>query len=203
MGGTEYNHSLLIDFGFESNAIFKTCLSKWPYAPAPNVFLLSHFHTDHYNGFRFLFPLAHCFDFKNIYLPCMPVMQHMEHVKLGLAFLSLAIRAQSIPIDVIEMIINASKTHPMFHIVGQGDSFYHNNAKYDVLWPPKAICDDEVLADVRRTIDSCEKKKEGDNTLKKIYHNLMDSGITMLLDGREQLRDEQKQEIFQRVANGR
>jgi len=28
VGGTEYNHSLLIDFGFESNAIFKTCLSK-------------------------------------------------------------------------------------------------------------------------------------------------------------------------------
>jgi len=128
-------------------------------------------------------------------------MQHREHVKLGLAFLALAIRAESIQIDVIEMIINASKTHPMFHIVSQGDSFYHNNAKCDVLWPPKAICDDGVLADVRRAIDSFEKMKEEDDTLKNIYHNLMDSGIAMLLDGSEQLRDEQKQEIFQRVAN--
>lgn len=201
MGGTEYDHSLMLDFGFESRAIFNSCFWN-PYQffnYEPNAFLLSHYHADHYNGFQFLTRKSH-FDFKNLYLPCMPIMPHREHVHLAMAFMSLAIYTQSIPVDVVDKICDTSRTRPFIRIVGQGDTFRHNNAQYDVLWPPKRVYDDDILTDVRRAIESFYELLEHDENLRRVYGSLQQSGITGLLDGEEKIEGERQRKILLNVA---
>lgn len=201
MGGTEYNYSLMVDFGFESQECYEARMQV-PYqflCDEPNAFLLSHYHADHYNGFQFLMRRSY-FDFKNLYLPRMPIMPHREHMLLAMAFMSLAIFTQSIPVDVVDKICDASRTRPFIHIVGQGDTFRHNSAQYDVLWPPKHVNDGDILTDVRRAIESFYELLEHDENLKRIYGGLQQSGITRLLDGEEKIEGERPREILRNVA---
>lgn len=167
---------LMVDFGIDKaevdiksfcDDVFR-CYSPWV-----DAFLLSHFHSDHYNGFEIY---AEAIDFNNaIYVPRFPEYLKefaSEFRKMILA--DLLLREENLFVRVLLQILRRSSCRASVYLLSKGDVFYHNKYKYEVLWPPKTYTDDcrIITETTQRAIRLFNDLKEKDKSFKEIYDAL-------------------------------
>lgn len=162
---------LMVDFGFENKNTFNFvfCLGKQPLC---DVFLLSHFHKDHYNGFSFCHQSIFCFN--KIILPRFPhfIKGTITNHTIIPLFVLHALITNNLWLSVIQLICSSTKTNPFVQLVSKGDVFSHNNYEYNVLWPPLNYDDKELTNSVGILLKEWEKLKEADKDLSDIYDSL-------------------------------
>lgn len=162
---TDNSHSVLtVDFGGSKNLKHFCCLE--------GSFMLTHFHRDHYSGF-----LDCKFDFWNLdkfYHPAMPSFENDK--KFYTALLAINIRVSNKhPLQNTIMSLIAQKNRSgnlQFIPVSKGDSFICGDSKYEILWPPKELKEDETKAAIKTAIKKFEEAMESDERLKEIYTDI-------------------------------
>lgn len=159
-------HDLTVDFGGQENI---DCFCFFH-----DSFLLSHFHADHYSGILNC-NYHHChWDLDNFYLPRMP--RFVESKNFFMCLLTMNIRIskkhpiQNSILDIVEKRLNRKPIN--FKAVSKGDIFLCGNSKYEILWPPIELTEEEALTDIRNAIKDFDEAKKNDSQLGEIYRRI-------------------------------
>jgi len=134
-------------------------------------FLLSHFHCDHYNGFlksnHFFYNLT------NFYYPIMPSFAESKTLYLSIISMNLRI-SKKFPIqDSVFSIVSRLNIRPLNFIpISKGDVFISGGKKYEVLWPPKILEQEETLSEIRSAIKDFNDARDADPILNDIYNRI-------------------------------
>ena len=162
------NHNLTVDFGGNKRLHCPFRLH--------GSFLLSHFHTDHYNGILSCYNRHFPFKFwnlSNFYYPAMPVF--LESKELYKMFIAMNIRISNnhpIQSTIMEYISSLNQNKISFHSVSRGDIITCGNTKYEILWPPKVLKEEETLKSIKNAIRDFNKALDGDTELSSIYERI-------------------------------
>lgn len=175
---TNSGNSLQVDCGSQqdaSGAFYRGMLKIHP-----DYLILSHFHADHYNGLfeglrakvgfqirEVLFPRVPQFSKRGEFIRCMMAMN----------FRVLGGGTGSMEYDFLSLIRQLNNRPFNYTSVSQGDHVVVDGTHLDVLWPPKVLCDEEMLDSVGRAIEDFDSAKENDKTLGRIYEQLGESGV--------------------------
>ena len=167
-------YDLTVDFGGDKN--LDRCYRFH------DSFLLTHFHKDHYNGIlncqnhNFCWRLDNhhsCWHLDNFYHPVMPSFK--EDKVFFLCLLAMNIRiSKNHPIQstILSLVRKLNRKPLHFIPVAKGDIFVCGNRKYEILWPPRELKEEDILKVIKSAIKDFEKAKEADSTLKDIYRNV-------------------------------
>lgn len=161
------------------------------YFSKPNIFVLSHFHLDHYNGLLYHYKQNHKDIFEQkiekVYFLGIPKMENGYDKKLFLALLSMNIRlitaktigdfSGSMELDFLDIIFKLNGKNFTYKPLYEGDKINIGNESYKIIWPPKTLDSKEVLKKISDAIDSLEKAKKEDKVLERIYTLLRKRGI--------------------------
>ncbi len=145
----------------------------------PNVFILSHFHADHYNGlFCDLFsPL----DLDWVYFPRIPEFENkLEFSKCLFAINEriLGNKTGSMQMDFLYLLSHHNNRNSFqYRQLSEGDTFRIGSSLFQVLWPPRKINDDETIKVTKKAIENFNSAMEKDNTLKDIYEKIEENKI--------------------------
>ena len=178
------NRSILIDCGSQagSEKAFKGFekIFRYHYGK-PDIFILSHFHIDHYNG---IFNMKNkSIDLKELYCPGIP-----EFTKKGLkeeylmALLCMTARvlgngSKSAEVDLINKMRDITYSKFFFRHLYQNDNVNINGLRIDVLWPPKILQDEEITKSIEKAVTDFNKALENDADLRNIYKKYDDNKI--------------------------
>lgn len=155
-------HDLTVDFGGDENI---HC-----YCYFHNSFLLSHFHADHYNGILNCHH-HHCqWDLDTFYHPVMPSFTEARLFFMCLLTMNIRI-SKNHPIQntIFDYVRRLNRKPLAFRAVSKGDIVVCGNRRYEILWPPKELTEEETLTDIRNAIRDFKEAKESDDLLGKIY----------------------------------
>lgn len=158
-------HYLTVDFGGDENIDCYCCFR--------DSFLLTHFHSDHYNGILKCSHL-HCgWDLDFFYHPAMPSFTESIYFFMCLLTMNIRIsRHHPLQNTILDLVKRINRKPVNFRPVSKGDIIVCGNRKYEILWPPKVLTDEEVLTDIRRAVSDFEEAKKSDRRLEEIYHNI-------------------------------
>jgi len=136
-------------------------------------FLLTHFHKDHYEGFSNCNP-THCYlQLDNFYFPAMPSFTDNKVFYFSLLAMNIRISSKFPIQGTILNILRKLNRKPLNFIpVAKDDIIILGSNKYEILWPPKELKEEETLIDIKRAIEDFEKAKESDPELNKIYKHI-------------------------------
>ena len=153
-----------------------------PYRPNPSVFILSHFHTDHYNG---LFsPIlqrgsgsGRRWDLEELYYPRMPSFPRAEEFLWALRAVECRCfgdESGSMELDFIETIKRISRTPFRNRAVCQGDKIQIRGSTLDVRWPPR-FADAQITQGVESALEEFHKVLREDDQLHKNFDQAQES----------------------------
>jgi beta-lactamase superfamily II metal-dependent hydrolase len=140
----------------------------------PDIFILSHFHTDHYNGILYASSqkdLFNSFNLNNIYCPKISEFpENKEFLKclFAINLRSFGNESGLMEYDFIQAIRRLNNNEFYFTPLRKGDKIIINGSTFDVLWPPLEITDD-ALAIVKKAITVFHNALEEDDDLRKLY----------------------------------
>ncbi len=155
---------------------------------SPDVFILSHFHVDHYNGLFGKPPLS----LSRVYFPIIPKIRENSIIsdQFALALLSInyyiaykVLGNGNIPIDQDFINLLQKLNHGSFisKPLSRGDTFTIGSLDFEVLWPPREITIEDAPA--QRIIKALKAFWEAIDTepqLRAIYRELRYSDRTFL-----------------------
>ncbi|MEW6230379.1 MAG: hypothetical protein AB1700_20210, partial [Bacillota bacterium] len=149
----------------------------------PELFVISHFHADHYNGlvraaesFR-----ERRFAIREVYYPRLPDIPVTEKRELMCYLLAMNGRILGRDTGLRELdllrVFQKLNRAPFRHIpVSQGDTILVDGVPFEVLWPPRQV--DEGTRDaIRKALASFRKALEEDKTLQKRYNEVSEGGL--------------------------
>jgi len=146
----------------------------------PDVFLLSHFHVDHYNGlfqwwrFRPLsFPRI-----EKVYFPRLPKFPQRENFLqciLAMNHWLMGDTTGSMEADFLHIMRRINFRPFMWRRVSSGDRLHVGGAELEILWPPQVIEEKRTLRVVDKAISDFEKAMRQDETLHRIYVSMRES----------------------------
>lgn len=165
-------------YGFTTNALLS---SLFPMAhDTPNVFFLSHFHTDHYNG------LLHWYDYnqpgriEKVFLPRLPKFEEREEFILCMVTMAhwiMGDRTGSMDADFLSLISKINSGQPFtYEMLANGDVAQVGSSRFEVLWPPRTIEEDATLSVIRKAISDFNHASDKDDDLRRIRDIIKERG---------------------------
>lgn len=182
---THFNRRILIDCGsgqggkraFDGfSRIFHYCSYYRNHFENPDIFILSHFHSDHYNG---IFNMKEkSINLKDLYYPGIP--EFKKKSELMMAFLCMSARvlgndSETVETDFIKTMQNISSEDFYKNPLYRGDNININGLRIDILWPPRELKCGKITKAVERAIKDFEEAKKEDEPLDKIYSKIEES----------------------------
>jgi len=168
----------------------------------PDVFILSHFHADHYNG---LFESNHLrqdrsstsswfiTSIKEVYFPRLPQFSQRDsflQCMLAMNRRVLGDTTGSMEADFLHIISQVNNQTFNYSSLSAGDTIQVEGSEIEVLWPPRTLDDENVLKVIRKAVSDFESAKVEDETLRRIYEELGESGaIRQYTDDNNQHRE--------------
>lgn len=157
------HHDLTVDFGGDENI---HC-----YCYFHDSFLLSHFHADHYNGILNCYHHHPChWNLENFYHPAMPTFAEAKQFFMRLLAINIRV-SNNHPLQntILDYVRRLNRKPLKFKAVSKGDIVVCGKRKYEILWPPKELTEEEALTDIRNAIRDFDEAKESDEQLREIY----------------------------------
>jgi len=149
----------------------------------PDVFFLSHFHVDHYNGlFEFDRFRPHPFSttsIEEVYFPRVPQFAQREHFLQCMLAMNRRVMGDatgSMEADFLCIISQINRRSFFYSALSAGDKVQVQGSEMEVLWPPRFLDDEYVLKVIRKAVSDFEAAKAKDETLRRIYEELGESG---------------------------
>lgn len=180
-GGDEESFKLLFRF-FEMCEECYYCPFCWDWCLKPEVFILSHFHEDHYKGLFFDVARSYFRSISQIYYPAIPVIDDegtsQEFFKCLLSIMEYFIRyslgkLNGFPaVDLITVFRIILGRSPKYSPLVRGMTIEINKRKFEVLWPPKEIKDEKVIGEVKRAINAFKNAMQRNSKLKEYFKNI-------------------------------
>jgi len=146
----------------------------------PEVFILSHFHSDHYNGLnrclnKFRIGPGPIFNIKKVYYPRLPEFPQKKEFMKCMFSMNEYIMGNDTGImeaDFFKIIYELNGHHDFERIpLSMGDSMYINGSIFNVIWPPLVI-DGMLTNSVRNAIRKFHQALEIHPELREIYDGI-------------------------------
>jgi len=179
-----FGGSILIDCGSqESNQVALDGLMRilHPFQGI-DVFVLSHFHVDHYNGLLhasigwkdWISPI------RQVYYPRIPEFKEKEEFIADLCAMNLIIFGSETGVmeyDLLKAISRINRGQPFFHkAISKGEIIDVDSSIFEILWPPQMI-DKGTLTVIKRAIEDFHNAMEQDIEARRLYEYVKDEGI--------------------------
>lgn len=139
---------------------------------SPDVFILSHFHTDHYNGLFAAKKNKRKFSIQDVIFPVIPEFNGCEELvmcMMAMNFRLLGDTSGSMEYDFLSVIREISSTSFKYHAVSKGDVISVDGSNFKILWPPNYIKNNNFVSSVKKAIEKFNAAKQIDPILRVIY----------------------------------
>jgi beta-lactamase superfamily II metal-dependent hydrolase len=171
--------SIEIDCGSQNDA--ETAFHKGVYRIEPDVFFLSHFHADHYNGLlhanrpppypwlairQAFYPRIPVFRQRETFLRCMLAMDHWL----------MGDTSGSMAADFLSVLSGINRTSFTYRSLCMGDTVSIGGSLYEVLWPPRELDDDATLKVIGTAISDFNAAAEEHDSLRRILESIGERG---------------------------
>jgi beta-lactamase superfamily II metal-dependent hydrolase len=173
--------SIQIDCGSQEAKI--ASLSSALYRINPDLFVLSHFHSDHYNGLLISFSSMSQTPPLSIEGAVYPRLPEFDDRSLFMRYL-LAMNQRvlggvsgSMEMDFLNLLARVNSRPFKHRSLSAGDSFIVEGSKFRVLWPPKVIRRNDTIRQIKNAISDFNSALEEDEILKTIYEELENERI--------------------------
>jgi beta-lactamase superfamily II metal-dependent hydrolase len=184
---TLFGEIIHIDCGSQqgSKTAFDGFIKVYNHFYKPDVFILSHFHIDHYNGLLLAskthlrnryYPLR----VRKVYYPRIPEFREKEKFMIYLLAMNLRVFGSETGImeyDFLRAISRINAGPFYYKPVSKGDIININGSTFEVLWPPKTIESGETLSVIERALRDFEKAMEQDEELRLLYKRVREEGV--------------------------
>lgn len=162
----------------------------WGGCGGPDLFVLSHFHIDHYNGLVLATESLWKWRFavREVCYPRLPDMDVEEKRELMCGFLAmnrrvLGRRTGLAELDLLSIFRKINSVRFQFRPISRGDRILVDNTPFEVLWPPRQV-DQGNRGVIQRALESFRKALEEDEILRQQYDEVRESGLVEpYLDG--------------------
>jgi len=151
-----------------------------------SVFILSHFHIDHYNGLLYASLASHHRWMRppaimEVYYPRIPDFKWKKEFILYLFTMNLRIFGSETGVMEYDFLKAVSRINDgkrfKYAPVSQGGIIDVNGAILEVLWPPMILEDKTALSAVRRALEDFKKALEEDKITRQLYERVAQSGV--------------------------
>jgi|YelNatPaOPRAMG01_1025707.scaffolds.fasta_scaffold17110_4 beta-lactamase superfamily II metal-dependent hydrolase len=186
---TLFGETIHIDCGSHqgSETAFDGFMKVYNHFYKPDVFILSHFHIDHYNGlllaskknFRKRY-YPYLLKVRKVYYPRIPEFRDKEKFVMYLLTMNLKVFGSETGImeyDFLRAISRIKVGSFSYKPVSKGDIIDINGSTFEVLWPPKTIESRKTLSVIERALGDFEKALEQDEDLKRLYERVKKEGV--------------------------
>lgn len=170
----DYDRYIQLDCGGDKNSFINGSRRIKDDVERAKVFILSHFHNDHYNGLFYLKPTTLI---EKLYYPRIPDFEDNTNIKKEFTLYFLVASAMDLgnnsgcmETDLVNLFRLTNKKPFSVHPVAKGDIIDCGNTIYDVLWPPKQIeRNSDIFNKVKDAIETLHEAKKEDEDLKNLY----------------------------------
>jgi hypothetical protein len=161
----------------------------------PDTFVLSHFHSDHYNGLfsdsinSSIWPPRLI---KRVYYPRIPVFRERKEFFGMLHCMELRVlgsKTGSMASDLLQLIYDLNRGGFKRLPVSKGDKMVIGSSSFNVLWPPEEIFEEETISPIRKALEDAHAAIEKDELTKELYDYVQESGY---FDGYFRAQDEER-----------
>jgi len=149
----------------------------------PDVFILSHFHIDHYNGLLYASIHRHkypSFTIRKVYYPLTPKFKEREKFLYYLFAMNLRVFGTETGVmeyDLLKAVERINCGPFEYKPLSKGDVINIESSTFEVLWPPAVIDDKKTLSVIKKALKDFEKAIEEDKETKEIYNRVIKEGI--------------------------
>lgn len=139
----------------------------------PEVFFLSHFHADHYNGLLYAINSKQHYRFRirQVFFPRIPQFRDRRKFVLYMLAMNhyiLGDTTGSMAADFLRVLSRINRNSFKYKALSAGELVTVGGAQYEVLWPPAEIDGDSTRKVISRAIDDFENALEEDEGLRRI-----------------------------------
>ena len=177
---TSFGETIQIDCGSQqgSDVALNGLMKFYNHFSSPDIFMLSHFHLDHYNGLMLAssmgyFPIP--WEIKEVYYPKIPKFRERDEFTLCLFTMNLRVFGSETGImqyDFLKTIFRINRKSFSYKSVSKGDLINIGGTSFEVLWPPAVIDEEGTLPVVRQAIIDFNIAMEADEKIKELYHRV-------------------------------
>lgn len=142
----------------------------------PDVFILSHFHSDHYNGLQAA--ETDSLELEKVYYPRIPYFAGRDkfvQYNIAMAERSYGWRTGSLSADLLRNIKRINRCEFEFTPLYQGREITFGDQEYEVLWPPIEI--EKTTIEMTQAIETFEKAREEDEILQEITDEIQEREV--------------------------
>jgi len=152
------------------------------YPFGPDVFCLSHFHNDHYNGLLQAsinpqrFPKLHI---KEVYYPRIPEFREQKEFYESLYAMNLRLFGYETGVMAYDFLRTISRINGIpfdYRPLSKGESIDVDGSLFRVLWPPEKI-DSRTLGRIEKALKDFRKALDIDPEMKRLYNYVIEEGV--------------------------
>ncbi len=174
-----------------------------------DIFILSHFHVDHYNGILYssINGIVPPLRIKEVYYPGIPRFKNNQRLIEYLFTINLMVFGNESGVMAYDFIKSISRINEIsfnYRPLYKGDLINVNGSVFEVLWPPRVLYHKKVLAVIERAIEDFERALEEDEETRHIYRMVKEEGIYYkYIEGGKTIRPNNNDIIFYKITEGR
>lgn len=148
----------------------------------PDVFCLSHFHEDHYNGLLYASvnpSRISRLKIRKVYYPRIPEFKEREEFYRDMFAMNMRLFGDETGVmayDFLEAIERINNVEFYYEPLSKDKVIEINGSFFHILWPPKEICD-KTLARVRRALEDFQKALDEDREMGRLYEQVTEEGL--------------------------
>jgi beta-lactamase superfamily II metal-dependent hydrolase len=150
---TQPGVAIQIDCGSQQSA--REAFEKGISRTSPDFFILSHFHSDHYNRLFEGVRTKEQFSIKQAIMPVIPQFTERNdfvHCLFAINARVLGGSSGSMDYDFLSIMNQLSRHRISYRRVKKGDEIVLGNAHFQILWPPQVLDDNEILSSVKKAL---------------------------------------------------
>jgi ribonuclease BN (tRNA processing enzyme) len=149
-----------------------------------DVFILSHFHMDHYNGLMFAsfnYSLPNKRRINEVYYPKIPNFPEKDKFMtclFAMNFRSFGSETGIMEYDFLKAISRMNRGNSFkYKPLSKGDVINIGETSFEVLWPPEEIDEKETSDIIQKAINEFNIAIEEDERLKELYERVKSEGL--------------------------